>query len=313
MDSGTLITGGTGAMGQVLVRSILSRGTAVRVLTLPGDPNAAALGQRGVDVRFGNVQNPEDCRGLCEGISTVLHLAAIIITDDPSLYTTVNAGGTRNMVAEAEASGVSHFIHVSSASVVYPKVTPYSVSKRIAEEMVRKSKVPWTIVRPTLIYGKKGGQEFDMFLDYLGRLPIIPFIGQGNALKRPVFVDDVVNGLLTLTGMHKGTGKVYNFSGPEAISIIDFARFCLLLQRQGLKPIVRLPVALCLAIAAAMRVTMKHPPLKWSVIAGITQDANLDPAEAMADLGYAPRSMEEMLPECFPRIRSILQHLSASQ
>jgi len=290
-------------MGQVLVRSILSRGAAVRVLTLPGDPHASALRQQGVDVRFGNVANPVDCRGLCDGIATVLHLAAIIITDNPSLYTSVNAGGTRNMVAEAEASGVSHFIHVSSASVVYPKVTPYSVSKRIAEEMVRKSKVPWTIVRPTLIYGKKGGQEFDMFLDYLGKTPVIPFIGQGNSLKRPVFVDDVVNGLLTLSGLDKGTGKVYNFSGPEAISIFDFARFCLILLGRGNKPIIRLPTALCLAIAAIMGKTMKHPPLKWSVIAGITQDANLDPAEAIADLGYAPRSMKQMLPECFPRIQ----------
>jgi NADH dehydrogenase len=46
---------------------------------------------------------------------------------------------------------------------------------------------------------------------------------------------------------------------------------------------------------------MLDPPLKWSVIAGITQDANLDPSDAIADLGYAPRGVEETLPLCFPR------------
>jgi NADH dehydrogenase len=301
MDNGILITGGTGAMGRVLVRKLLDRRLPVRVLTLPGDPNAAAMVTQGVDVRFGNIANAADCRGLCDDMTTVLHLAAIIITDDPALYTSVNAGGTRNIVAEAATSGVSHFIHVSSASVVYPKATPYSISKRLAEEMVRKSKVPWTIVRPTLIYGERGGQEFDMFLDYLRRFPVVPFIGNGGSLKQPVFVDDVVDGLVTLSCMKQGTGKVYNFSGPEAIAILDFARFCLMLLGKQGKPIIRLPVGLCLAIAAVMRRTMEHPPLKWSVIAGITQDANLDPAEAMADLGYAPQSLETMLPRCFPR------------
>jgi NADH dehydrogenase len=301
MDNAILITGGTGAMGRVLVRKFLDSGISVRVLTLPGDPNVTEL-QAGVDVRFGNIVNVADCRSVCDGITTVLHLAAVIITDDPPLYTSVNAGGTRNIIAEAEASGVSHFIHISSASVVYPKTTPYSISKRLAEDLVKKSKIPWTIVRPTLIYGKKGGQEFDMFLDYLRRFPIVPFIGEGGSLKRPVFVDDVVDGLFTLACLKRGTGKVYNFSGPETISIIDFARFCLLLLHLGNKPIVPLPVGLCLAIAAIMKKTLKHPPLKWSVIAGITQDANLDPAEAIADLGYAPQSLEKILPQCFPRI-----------
>ncbi len=301
MDTTILITGGTGAMGRVLVGKFLDQGIPVRVLTLPGDPHAIGLQKKGVDVRFGNSANVADCRGLCEGITTVLHLAAIIITEDSSLYTSVNAGGTRNLIAEAEASVVSHFIHISSASVVYPKTTPYSVSKRVAEELVKKSRISWTIVRPTLIYGKKGGQEFDMFLDYLRRFPVVPFIGRGGSLKRPVFVEDVVDGLFTLACMRLGTGKVYNFSGPETISIIDFARFCLLLLNRAHKPIVCLPVGLCLAIAAIMKRTLKHPPLKWSVIAGITQDANLDPAEAVKDLGYAPRSLEEMLPGCFPR------------
>jgi NADH dehydrogenase len=300
MDNAILITGGAGAMGRVLVRKFLDKGIPVRVLTLPGDPNAADL-QAGVDVHFGNIANTADCRGLCDGITTVLHLAAVIITDDPSRYTAVNAGGTRNIIAEAEASGVSHFIHISSASVVYPKTTPYSISKRLAEDLVKKSKLPWTIVRPTLLYGKKGGQEFDMFLDYLRRFPIVPFIGKGGALKRPVFVDDVVDGLFTLTCLKRGTGRTYNFSGPETISIIDFARFCLLLLQQGNKPIVPLPVGLCLAMAAVMKKTLKHPPLKWSVIAGITQDADLDPAEAITDLGYAPRPLEKILPLCFPR------------
>jgi nucleoside-diphosphate-sugar epimerase len=301
MNNTILITGGTGAMGSVLVRKLTALGNDLRVLTLPGDKNAPRLQKEGVDVRFGTIANPSDCRGLCDGVTTVLHLAAIIITSDESLYTSVNAGGTRTIVAQASSAGVAHFIHVSSASVVYPKPTPYSISKRLAEDMVRKSGLSWTIVRPTLVYGRQGGQEFDMFLAYLKRFPVVPFIGSGHALKRPVFVDDVVDGLVNLACMKQGKNKVYNFSGPASISILDFSRLCLTLMGKPRRTVVHLPVWLCLMLAGIMKRVMSNPPLKWSVIAGITQDADLDPSEAERDLGYAPRGIEQMLPECFPR------------
>jgi NADH dehydrogenase len=160
MQSTILITGGTGAMGSVLVRKLSDQGYRLRVLTLPGDKNAVRMQASGVDVRFGNIANPSDCRGLCDGVATVLHCAAIIITNDESLYTSVNAGGARNILAEAAAAGgVSNFIHVSSASVVYPKPTPYSISKRLAEDLVRKSGLSWTIVRPTLVTAEKAARN----------------------------------------------------------------------------------------------------------------------------------------------------------
>jgi hypothetical protein len=46
---------------------------------------------------------------------------------------------------------------------------------------------------------------------------------------------------------------------------------------------------------------MKRPPLRWQVIAGMTQDADLDPSEARRDLGYRPSNVRERLPACFPR------------
>ncbi len=102
--------------------------------------------------------------------------------------------------------------------------------------MVRESGVPWTIVRPTLVYSEDGGLEFKMFLDYLLKFPFIPFIGQGEAIKRPVYVQDLVDAFRkNLVAIPEGTGKIYNFSGKNAISIIDFARLCLLLSGQRVR------------------------------------------------------------------------------
>lgn len=298
-----LVTGGAGVMGSVLVKKLYEAGNRIRIFTLPDDPNVSRIKDYADDIRFGNIANSSDVDNICDDVDTVYHLAAVIVTGDDTVYSKVNVGGTRNLVEAAKRGVVKHFIYVSSASVIYPKATPYSLSKRKCEEIVSRSGLPYTIVRPTLVYDKRiGGQEFDMFLSYLKRFPIVPFIGNGKALKRPVFVNDIMQGLVSLCNNDNTYGKTYNFSGGEAISMMDFSRFCLNLLGMPNKTILCLPVWFCKVLAAIMKMITRHPPLKWQVIAGVTQDANLDPGKAMEDIKYNPVKVSEMLPKCFPRI-----------
>jgi NADH dehydrogenase len=303
VGSTILVTGGAGVMGSVLVKHLADAGNRVRVLTLAGDPNVSRLAGYDIDIRYGNVSDSSTLSRICDGVETVYHLAAIIIAFDERLYERINVGGTRAVVDEAVRSGVRHFIHVSSASVVYPRPTAYSLSKRAAEDIVKQSGMRWTIVRPTLVYDTgRGAEEFDRFLAYLDKFPFVPFIGNGEAVKRPVFVGDIIDGLVSLNGREESYGKTYNFSGGEEISMRRFALLCLRLMGKERKPVVGVPVWLCMVLSSLMRLVMKRPPLRWPVIAGVIQDANLDPSEAMRDLGYHPAAVSRMLPRCFPRI-----------
>jgi len=299
-----LVTGGAGIMGSVLVRRLAQRGERVRVLTLPGDPCVSRIADCTTDIRYGDVSQASSIAGVCDEVTTVYHLAAVILSWDDTVFDRVNVRGTANVVDEAKRAGVGHFIQVSSASVIYPRPTPYSLSKRAGEEIVKGSGLRWTIIRPTLVYDKgKGAEEYDRFLEYLAKFPVVPFIGAGRALKRPVFVGDLIGGLAEVCGNAAVIGKTYNLSGGEAISILDFARLSLRLMGLGRKPIVKIPAGVCGLIAAAMEATMEHPPLRRQAVAGMTQDADLNPAEAMRDLGYAPARVREKLPGCFPRQR----------
>jgi nucleoside-diphosphate-sugar epimerase len=283
------------------VREFRKQGRPVRALVMPGDPTESRIGGCGCEIRYGDVADRSSLENICQGVETVFHLAAVIISHDDAIFQAVNVEGTRIMVGEAAKAGVKHFIYVSSASVTYPHPTPYSLSKRAAEQIVRLSGLNFTIVRPTLVYGASGGQEFDLYLDYLKKFPVVPFIGGGRALKRPVFVEDIRAGLMALDGAKIAYNKTYNFSGGEAITMLQFSRLCLRLLNQAHKPILRLPVFFFKLAARLMKRVMKNPVLKWQTIAGIIQDANLDPASAMADLGYRPAKVSEKLPACFPR------------
>jgi len=295
-----LVTGGAGVMGSRLVKGLVDAGHKVRALSIPNDPYVSRLDGVDCEIFYGDVSDVSSLKGAFDEVKTVYHLAAVLIAHDPSVFERVNVNGTRNMVEGAIAAGVGHFIFVSSASVAYPKTTAYSRSKRECERIVKEQKqMQHTIVRPTLAYNENGGQEFFMFKDYLKKYPIVPFIGKGKALKNPVFVDDLFQGFLAIPDNKKSYGKTYNFSGGEEITIWDLAHLTLKHQKTE-KLFIRLPVFICKFLAKAMGLFMKRPPLTWNVIAGITQDANLDHCSATEDLGFNPIGVREGFQKCFP-------------
>jgi nucleoside-diphosphate-sugar epimerase len=294
-----LVSGGAGVMGSRLVKDLASAGHRVRALTLPGDPNVGRLEGIDAEIVFGDITRPETLEGLFEGVATVFHLAGVILSTDPSAFRRINTEGTRNMVEASRRAGVGHFVFVSSTSAIDP-ISEYARSKAAAEAIVRSAAgMAWTIVRPTLVYERAGGEEFLGFLRSLLRYPVVPFVGKGLALKNPVHVDDMGRGLLAIAGNPKSHGKTYNFTGGQEISIRDLAR--LMLRHQGVsRPFVHVPIPVCRAAAFVMERTMKHPPLTRYAISRIEQEAVPDNSEARRDLGYDPIGIAEGLERSFP-------------
>jgi NADH dehydrogenase len=289
-----LVTGGAGVIGSRLVQGLVEAGNRVRVLTLPGDPYVSRLAGLDCEIAYGNVADVKTLDGVCDGVETVFHLAAVLLNDNPEVFERVNAGGTRNLVAVSAKAGVRHFVFCSSISVTYPWTTPYNASKREGERVVREQQaMRWTIVRPTLAYNENGGEEYRMFVDFLKRWPVGIFVGRGRALKNPVHVDDLMRGFLAIPGNPKSYGKTYPFCGGEPISLWDMGR--LALAHEGIaKPFLPLPVWLCRVAAAVIGATGRAP-FAAHVIAGLTQDALPDWSEAKSDLGYDPVGFREGL------------------
>jgi len=289
-----LITGAAGMIGSRLVAKLLARGFEVRALVLPGDPLAAQLKELDCAIHEGDVTRPETLEGAFDGIHTVYHLAAVLLVEDPRLFRAVNVEGTRNMVRGARDAGVEHFIHVSSASVVYPHATPYSRSKRQGEAEVINGfdRGNYTILRPTLVYHRGGGLEFNLFADYVRRYPVVPLLGDGRALKSPVRAEDLIEGMAAVAGNRATYGKLYNLCGGEAISIRDLASLVLELEGRR-KLMIPIPVSLCRVAAAVMGRVMKRPLLMKHTVAGLTQDADLDLSAARDDLGYSPMGVRD--------------------
>jgi NADH dehydrogenase len=235
-------------------------------------------------------------------VDTVFHLAAVILARDPVVLDAVNHRGTAHLVTAAAMAGVRHFIYISSASVTYPRLTPYGRSKQAAESVVRaETRFAHTIVRPTLVYDRAGGEEFMLFLKLLRRYPVVPFIGPGTARKSPVRAEDVVDGLARMAGNQVSFGKTYNLSGGETITLEEMGRLLLELGGES-KVFIHLPVWLCRGIAAGLGLVMKKPPVTQYGVTGFINHADLDCADAQRDLGYRPLGAREGLARCFDAV-----------
>jgi nucleoside-diphosphate-sugar epimerase len=119
----TLVTGGSGYIGALLVHELQEAGREVRVLDslLHGQEDIAAEQERsGVEVIRGDVRDTAARARALQGAEAVVHLAAIVgdpaCALDPKVSDDVNVQATRALVADAQAAGVERLVFASTCS-----------------------------------------------------------------------------------------------------------------------------------------------------------------------------------------------------
>lgn len=208
-----LVTGGTGVVGHAAVTALLEHGHEVRLLSRHAARDARRWEAR-VEPFPGNVAQPSTLRGAADGCDAVLHVVGIVAEAPPAVtLDAVNVEGTRNIVAETERSGVKRFIFVSSLGADSGE-SPYHRSKRRAEEIVRKFRGGWIIVRPGNVYGP-GDDEISLLLRMIRTLPAVPMIGNGDTEFQPIWHADLGEALAMAVERSDLHGKALDIAGPE--------------------------------------------------------------------------------------------------
>ena len=237
-----LVTGGTGHIGNVLVKELLHRNEKVRVLILPNE-DLTPIENLDVEIVFGNVCDYDSLVPAMVGVDYVYHLAGIvsILSGSDPLVTDVNVRGTQNIVKTAHEAGVKKMVYTSSIHAfkrmphgitideeipIDPKenLAAYDHSKAEATLAViaeTKKGFPAVIVCPTGVIGPYDfkGSELGVLVDgWLSNS--INFLIDGEY----DFVDvrDVVQGMIK--AREKGrVGQIYILSG-HLIRVIDLWR-----------------------------------------------------------------------------------------
>ena len=291
-----LVTGASGYIGNNLVRRLAEAGHPVRAMVRKPAKAAARLagignkiGHDQIEIVQGDVTRPDTLPPLLEGVSAIVHLAAIAIEKHKGGYEQINTQGTVNLVDAAQASGVRRFINMSQNGARSDSPYRFLASKGAAQDYVAHSDLDWTALRPSVVWGPQ-----DEFANVQARLikltPLIfPVVGDGQARFQPIWVGDLVEAAARALDDDATIGGEYLLGGPEVLTyaqIVDRVLQALKTRRLT----VNVPVPLLRPIVQLMQIALPNPPVTTSLLDMLNVD-NATIPNALTDVfGITPRA-----------------------
>ncbi len=213
-----LVTGGTGFIGQALIRNLVETGHPVRTLVRPS-PRSPNL-PRGVSVEV-TVCSLNDARGLraaMMGVDTVYHLASAEWKGPRASLMNTDILGTRGVVEAAIDAGVRRFFYISHLGADRASAYPVLKAKAIAEEFIRRSGLDYTILRSAIVFGPNDGFTSGLAAIASG----LPFFflrpGTGEVRLQPLWIEDLVTCLTWALEDPETVNHMYEIGGPEYFS-----------------------------------------------------------------------------------------------
>lgn len=302
-----LVTGASGYLGGRVAAAITARGDRVR--TLQRRPSGI---DGVVDVR-GALDDPVARVAALEGASAVVHLAAkVSFAGEPAEFVRVNVDGTRALLADARAAGVTRFLFVSSPSVAHAgraimgdgaePADPvhargdYARTKAAAELLALAADAPGfavAAVRPHIVWGPGDPQLTKRIQDRAlrGRLPLV---GSGAALVDSTYIDDAVSGILAaLDRIEAVHGRPYVLTSGEPRPISElFAGIAAAVgaaapTRSVPAPLARLAGAVVEAVWR-VRPGADEPPMTRFLAEQLSTAHWFDQRRTHEDLGWRP-------------------------
>jgi NADH dehydrogenase len=219
-----LVTGGTGFIGQALVRQLVEAGYPVRTLIRPSrhSPNLP----RGVpvEVAVSSLTDERSLRAAMVGIDTVYHLISGEWRGAHTSLMEIDIQGTQTVARAAAEARVDRIFYISHLGADRASAYPVLKAKAIAEEHLRRSGVGYTIFRSGIVFGPN-----DRFTTGLAQiLQTVPFFflmpGDGNVLLQPLWVEDLVACLVWALQDNNLINQTVEVGGPEFLPLSQIVR-----------------------------------------------------------------------------------------
>lgn len=310
-----LVTGGTGFVGQHVAQRLAASHDVV-LFARDAERARAMFGDR-FEIRAGDLRDAASVEASLEGIDVVYHIAArrdhwgFPYND----YYSSNVTGSRNVFDAARKHGTSKVVYCSTVGVygydfeylpvdeAHPfgkNMSYYHESKALAEHVLKEySDVPVITVRPGWIYGPQ--DEWGGVTQMLIKLAKgqFAFIGRGNNQLHPVYIDDIVCGIIA-AGASNRFGEPYLLLGPERTTFREYV-FAMCTALGVDRPRWTIPYAVGLASCYVLepawllknRILGKKPlgdkpPMTRDTLRGVSANRFYDTSKASREIGHTP-------------------------
>jgi uncharacterized protein YbjT (DUF2867 family) len=258
-----LVTGAFSYSGAQIAERLLDSGRGVRTLTYhPDRPHPLRASVDALEYRF---DDPAALARSLAGVSTLYN--TFWVRFDHGSTSFANAiERSRMLFFAAKRAGVQRIVHLSITNPSLDSPLPYFRGKALVEYALAQSGVPYSIVRPTWIFGGERDVLTNNIAWILRRMPAFALPGDGAYPVQPVHVQDLAR---ICTDAGNATGDiVLDAAGPETMPFRDLV----VLVRGAVEtdsPILRIPPALMAAAARALGLLVGDVVLTGDEIRGL--------------------------------------------
>ncbi len=286
------IAGGTGFIGHHLINALIERGYKLRCL-VRSKQKASQLRAMGIETVIGDITDASTIKGALKGCSMVVHLVGIIEEHGSLTFKAVHVDGTDNLVKEAVESDIKHFFYQSALGASLSSWAGYLTTKAEAEEIVRESRLRFTIFRPSLVIGSDDGFT-QKIKEIAYKSPLIPIPGRGDARFQPIYVGDWVKCFMKIIDNPHYMGHVYEFGGPEHLTYKEMVEA--IINAMGIrKPIIHVPMGLTKFGISFMERLIPKPPATSEQIRLLEVDNICDIGSVKNYFGFEPIRFKDAL------------------
>ncbi|MBF0152488.1 MAG: complex I NDUFA9 subunit family protein [Magnetococcales bacterium] len=285
-----LVTGCTGLVGYSLVHRLVEEGRFVRGLARH-QPHWHDPALSNLQFYRGSILDVSALDAAMEGVEQVIHLVGILVESGQSTFANIHHLGTQNVVDIAKRHGVKRFIHMSSLGTRPQAASLYHRTKWAAEEYLRHSGIPYTILRPSVIFGPR-----DNFVNQFARMmryqPFMPILGDGLSRMQPIWVEDVVHCVVAALDDPDTLGHTFELGGPERLTFVDIMEtIAATMGKSRMK--LFLPMPLLRLEAAIMERLLPRPPLTSDQLIMLREENICDIDPMVRTFKIEPRNFRE--------------------
>ncbi len=282
------LTGATGFVGRHMLKRLLAEGHAVRALVRSPEELAAV---HGVEAFPGDVVAGQGLDAAMQGCAAVIHLVGIIVEKGSNTFENVHHIATRNVVEAARRNGIQRLVHMSALGARPNGVAAYQTSKWKGEEEVRKSGIPYCILRPSLIFGQGDGFVTQM-MDMMKKAPLFrPVPGDGNPKFRPIHVDDVTFCFVRALTLEQATNQTVELGGADELTlnqVLDEIARCAGVRKRA----VHVPMPLMFAGAKIAETILPNPPVTVDQLRMLQEGSTCDIGPMTRIFQFTPRDFQ---------------------
>lgn len=215
-----VVFGGTGFVGTHLCGRLVSLGHRVTIITRDVTQRSLTRALAGAKLVQADPYNVEAISHIMRDVqaTAVVNLVGILNEDgrDGSGFHRAHVSITEGIMTAMRANGVKRLIQMSSLNAGKGE-SHYLKSRGEAESRVKASKMQWTIMQPSVIFGPNDS----LFMRFANLLAIMPFmpLARAQAKMQPVFIGDVSQAIINALGDTNTIHQTYQLGGNEVYTL----------------------------------------------------------------------------------------------